>query len=204
VTLATILTTFAVIFLAELPDKSLFASLVLGTRFHPFAVWLGVAAAFAIHVVLAVAVGGALSLLPGRLVDGVTAVLFAAGAVVLLRPRRHDGDDEDDEDGQEGGARGDGDRPATFPYAVLASFGLVFIGEWGDLTQIATANLAASSADPLSVGVGALAALWTVAALAIGAGRGLLRLVPLRLVRRAAGVVFLALAVLTAVDAVRG
>jgi putative Ca2+/H+ antiporter (TMEM165/GDT1 family) len=197
VSIAIILTAFAVIFLAELPDKSLFASLVLGTRLHPVGVWIGVAAAFAVHVVLAVAVGGVLALLPGRLVDAVTALLFAAGAAVLLWPRR-DGNG-DDPDGEVAVV-----HPATLPRAVMASFGVVFVGEWGDLTQITTANLAARYHDPLSVAIGSLAALWTVAALAIVAGRGLLRVVPLTLVRRVAGLVFLALAVLTVIEAVRG
>ena len=39
-----LVTVFAVTFLAELPDKSLFASLVPGTRYRPAQVWLGVAA----------------------------------------------------------------------------------------------------------------------------------------------------------------
>ena len=59
--LAVVLTTFVVIFPAELPDKSLFASLVLGTRFRPLPVFCGVAAAFAVHVVIAVTVGAAWS-----------------------------------------------------------------------------------------------------------------------------------------------
>src|SRR5664279_6143922 len=75
---------FGVVFLAELPDKSMIASLVLGTRFRPLYVWIGAAAAFAIHVVIAVAAGGVLSLLPHRLVEAVVAVLFFAGAAYLL------------------------------------------------------------------------------------------------------------------------
>jgi putative Ca2+/H+ antiporter (TMEM165/GDT1 family) len=208
VTPSTALTTFGVIFLAELPDKSLFASLVLGTRFHPVGVWIGVAGAFAVHVVIAVAAGGALSLLPGWIVDGITALLFLIGAIVLLLPRRDgNGDDPDgevagdDPDGEVAAAAGA--APATFRRAVMTSFGIVFVGEWGDLTQITTANLAARYHDPFSVGLGALLGLWAVAALAIGAGRGLMRVIPLTLVRRIAGLVFLTLAVLTVVDAVR-
>ena len=85
----------------------------------------------------------------------------------------------------------------------LASFGVVFLGEWGDITQIATANLAARYGDPLSVGVGALLALWSVAALALTVGRGLVQRVPARLVRRITGVILAVLAVLTLVEAVR-
>src|SRR6202451_3974150 len=71
-----LVTVFAVTFVAELPDKSLFASLVLGTRYRPGHVWLGVAAAFALHVTLSVVAGGLLPL-------GATAVMrFVAGGGV--------------------------------------------------------------------------------------------------------------------------
>jgi putative Ca2+/H+ antiporter (TMEM165/GDT1 family) len=85
----------------------------------------------------------------------------------------------------------------------LASFGVVFLGEWGDITQITTANLAARYRDPVSVGVGAVLALWSVAALALTLGRGLLKRIPTRLVRRLTGVVLAVLAVLSLVEAVR-
>ena len=85
----------------------------------------------------------------------------------------------------------------------LASFGVVFLGEWGDITQITTANLAARYNDPLSVGVGALLALWSVSALALTVGRGLVQRIPARLVRRFTGVVLAVLAVLTVVEAIR-
>jgi Ca2+/H+ antiporter, TMEM165/GDT1 family len=85
----------------------------------------------------------------------------------------------------------------------LASFGVVFLGEWGDITQITTANLAARYRDPLSVGVGALLALWSVTALALTVGRGLVQRIPARLVRRFTGVVLAVLSVLTVVEAIR-
>src|ERR1700690_98484 len=75
---------FGVVFLAELPDKSMIASLVLGTRYRPLYVWIGAASAFAVHVVIAVAAGGVLSLLPHRLVQGIVAALFLIGAAILL------------------------------------------------------------------------------------------------------------------------
>jgi hypothetical protein len=90
VDLAVALTTFVVIFPAELPDKSLFASLVLGTRFRPLPVFCGVAAAFALHVVIAVTIGGVFALLPQRLVLFVVAALFAVGSVLLLRGREEE------------------------------------------------------------------------------------------------------------------
>jgi Ca2+/H+ antiporter, TMEM165/GDT1 family len=193
--LAVALTTFVVIFPAELPDKSLFASLVLGTRYRPLPVFLGVAAAFAVHVVIAVAIGGVFALLPQRLVLLVVAALFAGGAAFLLLGR---------EEGDGGAEAARAASASQSPLRIaLASFGVVFLGEWGDITQITTANLAARYGDPLSVGVGALGALWSVAALALTVGRGLVQRVPARLVRRLTGVVLAVLAVITLVEAAR-
>jgi len=194
VNLTLVLTTFAVVLPAELPDKSLAASLVLGTRYRPLPVFAGVAAAFAVHVTVAVAIGGVFSLLPTRLVLLVVAALFAAGAAVLLLGH------EEETDGSASAAAGAGAAPLR---VALTAFGVVFIGEWGDITQVTTANLAARYADPLSVGVGALLALWTAAALALTVGRGLLRRIPARLLRRVTGLVLAVLAVLTLVEVVR-
>jgi putative Ca2+/H+ antiporter (TMEM165/GDT1 family) len=195
VDLAVVLTTFVVIFPAELPDKSLFASLVLGTRFRPLPVFCGVAAAFAVHVVIAVTVGGVfVALLPQRLVLFVVAALFAGGAALLLFGR------EEEADAAETSRALADQRPVR---VALASFGVVFLGEWGDITQITTANLAARYRDPVSVGIGAVLALWSVSALALTAGRGLVQRIPARLIRRLTGVVLAVLAVVTLVEAVR-
>ena len=195
VDLAVVLTTFVVIFPAELPDKSMFASLVLGTRFRRLPVFCGVAAAFAVHVVIAVAIGSVFALLPERLVLFVVAALFAGGSAFLLLGK----EDEDGEAAEASRAVAD-QHPVR---VALTSFGVVFLGEWGDITQITTANLAARYGDPLSVGVGALLALWSVAALALTVGRGLVQRVPARLVRRITGVILAVLAVLTLVEAIR-
>lgn len=179
--------------LAELPDKSLVASVALGARLPVRWVLLGVSAAFVVHVSLAVAAGGVLGLLPHALLAVVSAVLFAAGAVLLLRERRGDPDVD----------------PLAPPVpvrrsplaAVGASFGVVFAMEWGDVTQVATANLAARYDDPLSVGLGAATGLVGAAVLAVLGGRALLRRVPERLVRRASASVLLVLAVVSLVSA---
>jgi putative Ca2+/H+ antiporter (TMEM165/GDT1 family) len=195
VDLAVVLTTFVVIFPAELPDKSMFASLVLGTRFRRLPVFCGVAAAFAVHVVIAVAIGSVFALLPERLVLFVVAALFAGGSAFLLL-----GKEEDDGEAAEASRAMADQHPVR---VALASFGVVFLGEWGDITQITTANLAARYGDPLSVGVGALLALWSVAALALTVGRGLVQRIPARLVRRITGAILAVLAVLTLVEAIR-
>jgi putative Ca2+/H+ antiporter (TMEM165/GDT1 family) len=172
-----LVTVFAVTFVAELPDKSLFASLVLGTRYRPGQVWLGVAAAFAVHVTLSVVAGGLLTLAPRSVIDFVSAGLFLGGAIWMLRSAEED----ENEPGPDAARMG---APTPGLRRVFAtSFTVVFIGEWGDATQITTANFVARYHDPLVIGVAALTALWTVSALAVFGGAKLLQRVPMRWVR---------------------
>ena len=174
---------FTLVLPAELPDKTAFASLVLGTRHRPLPVFAGVAAAFAVHTCLAVVAGGLLSLLPHRTLDAVVAVLFLFSAWLLWR-RRGDGAEEAPERAVAQG----------FLPVAAASFAIVIVAEFGDLTQLVIANLAARYHDPLSVGVGAVLALWAVAALAIVGGRGLLKVIPLTWITRIAAVIMLVMA----------
>lgn len=169
-----VLAVFPIIFLGELPDKTMFASLVLSTRGRPALVWLGAAAAFTVHVAIAVTIGVALfHLLPHRVVDAIVAAMFFGGAVLALREARKERDEE-----------GLIDREvASHRRVAVTAFVVIFLAEWGDLTQILTANLAAHYHDPLSVSVGALLALWVVAALAVIAGQSVLRVVNIATVR---------------------
>jgi Ca2+/H+ antiporter, TMEM165/GDT1 family len=189
---------FGVVFLAELPDKSMIASLVLGTRYRPLYVWIGAASAFAVHVVIAVAAGGALSLLPHRLVEAIVAALFLLGAALLLVRN------ESSEEAAGLDEAGDEVIAPTMRRVVSLSFVVIFIGEWGDITQIATANLAAKYDDPLGVGLGAVLGLWSVVAIGVVAGSKLVERVPLEVVRRITGVVLAVLGLLSAVAAARG
>jgi putative Ca2+/H+ antiporter (TMEM165/GDT1 family) len=190
--LAIAATVFAVIFPAELPDKTALASLVLGSRYRPTYVFAGVAAAFALHVGLAIAAGSLLSLLPHRPLEILVAVLFAAGAVLLLRGRHEGAGDEHVE------LHG---RDPGFWRVAWTGFAVVLVAEFGDLTQIATATLAARFHDPVSVGIGAVLALWAVAGLAIVGGRGLLKLVPLAWITRVAAAIMLVMAGISVVAA---
>jgi Ca2+/H+ antiporter, TMEM165/GDT1 family len=192
-------TVFGLIFLAELPDKSLFASLVLGTRYRPVYVWAGVAAAFAVHMAIAVAAGQVLiSLLPHRLMEAVVAGLFVAGAAYLLIMSFRL-DDRESLD-----AARQGYRPPSPLRVAAMGFAVVFLAEWGDITQITAANLAARYASPLSVFVGATLGLWAVAALAIGVGAKSLNVIPMAWVRRIGAAILLGFGVYSAVVAITG
>ena len=195
--LAVALAVFPVIFIGELPDKTMFASLVLSTRGRPLQVWAGAAAAFTVHVVIAVSIGVVLfQLLPHRVVDGIVAVMFAVGAILAVREARRPHDAQ--QSGDVPDSRTQGDRRAA-----VTAFVVVFVAEWGDLTQILTANLAARYHSALSVGIGALVALWAVAALAVAGGTSLLRWVNVRTIRMITAVILTGLAAVTAWLAIR-
>jgi putative Ca2+/H+ antiporter (TMEM165/GDT1 family) len=187
------LAVFPVVFLAELPDKTMFASVVLSSRGSPRAVWLGAAAAFLVHVVIATTIGvGLFQLLPKRVLEGVVAVMFLVGAIFALRQKA---DDELDLVARE---------TVTHRQVGTAAFFVVFIAEWGDLTQILTANLAAHYHSPLSVGLGAVLALWSVALIAVVGGQSLMRFVNVVVLHRVMAAVLIFLAILAAASAIRG
>ncbi|GAB3645737.1 TMEM165/GDT1 family protein [Streptomyces sparsus] len=181
---------FGVVFLAELPDKTAMAGLVLGTRFRASYVFAGVAAAFVVHVALAVAAGSVLTLLPQRLLAAVTGLLFLGGAAVLLWKKDHGAEEVKEPADQ------------SFWKVAGSGFTLIMVAEFGDLTQIMTANLAARYEDPLSVGLGAVLALWSVAGLGILGGRALMRRVPLRLITRIAAALMTGLGLWSLFEAV--
>lgn len=183
---------FGVVFLAELPDKTALAGLVLGTRYRASYVFAGVAAAFAVHVALAVAAGSVLTLLPQQILHALTGVLFLGGAAVLLMKR-----DEDEEEIRK-------PENQSFWKVSGAGFMLILVAEFGDLTQIMTANLAARYDDPLSVGLGAVLALWAVAGIGIVGGKALMRRVPLKLITKVAALVMLVMGVWSLWEAIAG
>ena len=192
--LAIIATVFPIIFIGELPDKTMFASLVMSTRGKPRSVWLGAAGAFAVHVTIATTVGVALfQLTPRRAVDGVVALTFLGGAALSVREALKERDVEVVVERE----------ASTRHHAVTMAFVVIFLAEWGDVTQILPADLAAHYHSPVSVGAGALLALWAVAALAVVSGHNLVRFVNVKTVRMVTAVALIALAGLAAWQALR-
>ena len=176
------ITAFAVVFLVELPDKTMVATLVLTTRYRAWPVFTGVVAAFAVQSVVAAAFGSALTLLPERVVSLVVALLFGVGAFMLLR----EGFSSDSESAHSASER------AAVPFwrASLASFGVLFAAEWGDASQLATAGITARYGEPFAVGLGAWLALVAVAGIAVLVGRKLAGRLPTHWIQRVAGVLF--------------
>ena len=203
--LAVLLATFAVIFPAELPDKSFIATLVLATRYPRLWVWLGASIAFGVQMLIAVAAGQLLSYLPRTLVLGVTAALFAIGAVLLVRGglrARADELADEAEEIEEFEALAAADKHGLAAFAT--TFAVIFTAEWGDLTQLVTAGQAARTDSPLSVFLGAWLALIAVAGIGVLVGSWLQQRVPLWRIRVVSGGLLALLAVVTVVELVRG
>jgi putative Ca2+/H+ antiporter (TMEM165/GDT1 family) len=178
------LSVFGVIFVAELPDKTALAALVLATRHKPFPIFLGTAAALAFQSLVAVLAGSLFALLPPRVVHVVAGALFLVSAVVMWRKKE-----------EEDGKSKDDDKPPTFMHSAWLAFSVIFIAEWGDLTQLATGALAARYKAPILVFCAATLALWSVAGIAVVAGSHAGKLLNPHLTQRIAAVIFGALGV---------
>ena len=178
------LSTFALIALAEIGDKSQLVCVTLASRHRHWPILLGATTAFVILNALAVLFGASIAAwVPERLMAGIVAVMFAAFGVHALLNH----DDEDSEDVTEKPGHG------IFFTTLL----LILVAEFGDKTQIAVAGLAGSMA-PLPVWVGATIALVMVSALGVWAGRTVLQRLPLLWLHRISGGFFLVFALLAA------
>jgi Ca2+/H+ antiporter, TMEM165/GDT1 family len=164
--------TFGAIFVVELPDKTFIATLVLSTKFRPLLVWIGVGLAFAVQTIVAVVLGKAASLLPDTVVHVATALMFLAGAVILLRTAAS-ADEDEAESESEYAAKVSTNATGALK-AIATSFLVLFAAEWGDLSQLLTLSLVAKYDDPVSVFIGAWGALLAVSGLAVIVGRVLL------------------------------
>ncbi|HEU5473236.1 MAG TPA: TMEM165/GDT1 family protein [Actinophytocola sp.] len=190
-------TAFALVFVVELPDKTMVATLILTTRYRGLPVFVGVTCAFAVQCVIAAGFGSVLTLLPERVVAGVVAVLFGLGAVLLLR----EGFGHDPDEGVEAGG---GPAAVSFVRAALTSFGVLFAAEWGDASQFAIAGLTARFSAPVAVGLGGWLALTTVAGIAVLLGGRIRGRIRPRLIQRIAGFVFAGFALLALWQVVYG
>lgn len=174
-------TSLAVIAAAELGDKTQLVCMTLAARHRPWPVLWGAVLAFALLNGLAAVFGAAVAAwLPKDWVALAVAVLFAGFGLHALR-----------QDGEEEAAVVEKPGHGVF----LTAFSLIFLAEFGDKTQIAVAALS-TALSPLPVWIGATLGLGGVSALGVIVGRTLLKRLPLHLLHRVSGGLFLALAVL--------
>jgi putative Ca2+/H+ antiporter (TMEM165/GDT1 family) len=191
--LAAALTAIVLIIPIELPDKTFVATLVLATRYRPLPVWLGVVAAFGVQCLVAVAAGRLVQFLPELFVRLLAATTFAIGAVVLLRQAIKTGPPQRPPEYVE---TIDVPGPSALR-AALSSFLVLFVAEWGDLSQLLTAGLVAGGRPPIPVFLGSWIGLAVVAGAAVLLGKVLTRWVPVTVVRYVAAGICAVLALVT-------
>jgi putative Ca2+/H+ antiporter (TMEM165/GDT1 family) len=197
-------TAFVLVLPAELPDKTMLATLLLTARYRPLPVLVGVSGAFAVQCTIAVAFGSVLSLLPQRAAAAVVAVLFGIGAILLLREGfgASPGEDSSSNGNGTGTGTGNGTEETSTVRITGISFGVLFAAEWGDASQFAIAALTARFGAPLAVGIGAWLALVTVAGFAVLVGNRLAHRLPTRWIQRVAGLLFAAFALFAGYEAI--
>jgi putative Ca2+/H+ antiporter (TMEM165/GDT1 family) len=190
---------FGVIFAAEVPDKTMIAIVLMAARMTPVWVWLGASCAFVAHSALAVAAGRALALAPRLPVEVAVSCLFAAGALwLLLVPERREV-----RSGELASTRAL-EAPTSKPLRVFATaFGVIALGEFGDLTQVLTLDFAARYRDWAAVFVGSALGLAAITGVGTLVGTKLVRRAPLGLVRRVSGAILAGFAVFSALSAAR-
>ena len=181
---ATTATSYVLIVAAEMGDKSQLVCMTLAARHRAMPVILGAIAAFALLNTLAVVFGVAIaSWLPEYVVAATVAVLFTVFGIHSLRVKAPDGDEEVQEKSNHN--------------LFFTTFLLITVAEFGDKTQLAVVALSSTTA-PIAVWLGSTAALASTSALGVLAGRTILKKVPLLLMHKISGSIFLVLASIAA------
>jgi len=171
---------YLLIFAAEIGDKSQLVCMVLSARFRAFPVLLGSILAFMFLNTLAVTFGVVIAnWMPEALISAIVAILFAIFGIHALRME----EESDDEN-----------LTITDNYNIfVTTFLLIAVAEFGDKTQLAVVALSSTSI-PIAVWLGSTVALITTSALGILAGRTILQRIPIVLLHRISGVIFIILA----------
>ena len=181
---------FALMFLIELPDKTMIATIVMSTKVRPSSIVIGASTGFVVQMGIAVGAGGLLTLLPVHVKDVIVAVLFLGGAGYLLFSRESTAEEKGTEEASS-------ERPSTRFREIATAFSVIFVSEFGDLSQIQAANFAAKTHELLGVFIAASLALISVSFLGAYGGQFLQRVVPVKWIRLAGGAIFAVLGVYT-------
>lgn len=187
---------FAVMFVLELPDKTMIATIVMSTRARPWSIVIGASLGFAVQMGLAVAAGGLLTLLPAHVKDVIVALLFLGGGAYLLFSRESQAEES-------GRREASSEHAATRLKEIVTAFTVIFVAEFGDLTQIQAANFTVKTHQPLEVFLAGSLAMITISFVGAFGGQQLQRIVPLKWIRRGGGLIFTGLGVYALVSLAR-
>ena len=172
--------TFALILLAEIGDKSQLVCMMLASRHRALPVIVGSCAAFAILNIIAVTIGVTLAeLIPSTVMAIIVVVLFSAFGLSALCS----GDDAEDSPIEKSGHS-----------IIMTTFVMIFAAEFGDKTQLAIAGIATTSS-PLFVYIGATLALLTTSVLGALGGQWLTQKISPQRLHKVSGILFLGFAV---------
>jgi putative Ca2+/H+ antiporter (TMEM165/GDT1 family) len=180
----------ALMFVLELPDKTFLATVIMATKARPLMVVIGGSLALTIQMGIAVGAGSLLTLFPAHWKDLVVGVLFLGGGAYLLFV-------PESAEEEKGRREGEIEQAATRWKEITTAFIVIFIGEFGDLTQIQAANFEAKLHQPLEVFLASTIALIAVSFLGAYSGRALQRIVPLSRIRLGGGLIFAGLGIWT-------
>jgi Ca2+/H+ antiporter, TMEM165/GDT1 family len=183
-------TSFALILAAEMGDKSQLVCMALASKHRPVPVVLGALAAFALLNALAVGFGRAIAnWLPEYVIAGAVTLLFIVFGIQALRTEAAEPHEEFKE--------------KSGHSIFFTTFLLITIAEFGDKTQLAVVALSSTSS-PAGVWLGSTLALGVTSALGVLAGRKLLQKIPLELLHKIGGIIFLMLSGVAVVKAYQG
>ncbi len=188
---------FAVMFLLELPDKTMIATIVMSTKVRPSSIVIGASTGFVLQMGIAVLAGGLLTLFPAHVKDLIVGVLFLGGAAYLLFV-------SEDVVEKEGEREAQIENKGSRWREISTAFTVIFIGEFGDLTQIQAANFSAKTHRPLEVFLASSLAMIVVSFVGAYGGQLLQRVVPLKKIRLGGGLIFAGLGVYTVVRVFTG
>ena len=192
------------IMLSELGDKTFFIAMILAMRHSRRLVYIGVVTALAAMTILSVFVGQIISLLPQSYIHYGEVLLFLGFGIKLLYDASQMPNDSCEEEVKEASLvveQAEKELPpkATSLAIVLEAFGLTFVAEWGDRTQIATIALAASN-NPYAVTVGAILGHAICAVIAVVGGRMIAGRISEKIITAIGGSLFLVFGALALFD----
>ena len=199
-----VLTTFGLIFVAELGDKTQLAVLTQTCKYRrPWAVFIGASLALVAVTALGAAGGQVLGqIVRPAFLQGAAALAFVAMGVLIAREAARKTRSEasqdvacEDPSSQDVKAQ---DRPMCSQdwEALSSTFVLLFVAEMGDKTQLAVLSLAGKCPNPWPVFIGGGLALTAVTACGVIGGQGLCRLIPQRVLLWISAIAFVAMGIL--------
>jgi len=181
--MSTLVFTAAMVFLAELGDKTQLVCFGLVAKFGAPRVLLCALAAALMNTALAVGLGEGLNhLIPLSLLEPLAALGFIGFGLWSLRAVQAEGDCPEVP------------RASHHPLAAICM--AFFLAELGDKTQLVTLGLAAKQSEPLATWLGAGLGLFAAQALAILASTKIAALLPPRTLRIGASVLFISFGLL--------